>query len=63
MGTCDEIALDVLVNLLLGFSKDYCGLKRVTVGGANKSWPLPKEVQEEEEGGEEPEVRGKWGGW
>ena len=53
-GTCDELALDVLVNMLLGFSRDFCGLKKVYIGGVNRSWPLPEEDEEEEE----PEVRG-----
>lgn len=48
MGTCDELALDVLVNSLLGFSKDFFGLKKIYVGGVNKSWPVP-EVDDEVE--------------
>ena len=58
-GTCDELALDVLVNMLLGFSRDFCGLKKVYIGGVNRSWPLPEEDKEEEE----PEVCVCVGGW
>jgi hypothetical protein len=49
MGTCDELALDVLVNTLLGFSRDFCGLKKVYLGGVNRSWPVPEEEEENEE--------------
>ncbi|GAX83147.1 hypothetical protein CEUSTIGMA_g10573.t1 [Chlamydomonas eustigma] len=49
MGTCDELALDVMVNTLLGFSRDFCGLKKVYVGGVNRSWPVPEEEEEENE--------------
>ena len=48
MGTCDEMAFDVLINALLGFSKDFFGLKKIYVGGRNKNWPVP-EVDEEVE--------------
>jgi hypothetical protein len=41
--------VDVLINMLLGFSRDFCGLKRVYVGGVNKSWPLDKDEDMEDE--------------
>jgi len=41
MGTCDELALDVMLNALVGFSKDVAGIANVCVGGANSNWPVP----------------------
>eukprot|EP00955_Chlamydomonas_euryale_P069767 360578-Chlamydomonas_euryale.AAC.6 len=46
MGTCDELALDVLLNMLLGFSKDFCGVRKVLVGGANRNWPVDDDDDE-----------------
>ena len=74
LGTCDELALDVLVsvfshstkliyyyktcifsfgnwvqiNSLLGFSRDFCGIRKINVGGVNKSWPVPDDEDDEE---------------
>ncbi len=47
MGTADELALDVLLNMLMGFSRECCGIKRICVGGENDTWPLPNRPQEE----------------
>ena len=33
MGAADDLALDVLLNSLSGFSREYVGIKRVQVGG------------------------------
>jgi hypothetical protein len=33
MGTADEVALDVLINLLVGFSRDVAAVARITFGG------------------------------
>lgn len=52
MGTCDELALDVLLNLLVGYSRDLCGIDHIFVGGENEEWRVP---EEEEDNG--PEVR------
>lgn len=41
MGTTDEMALDVLINALMGFSKDHLGIKKLLVGGTNDDWPVP----------------------
>lgn len=41
LGTADEMALDVLLNTLVGFSKDHAAIKRIFVGGENDEWPLP----------------------
>lgn len=43
MGTADELALDVLINMLAGFSAEMSGLKSVFLGGANEDWPVPEE--------------------
>lgn len=39
LGTSDAIALDVLLNALRQFSRDYVTLERVIVGGENEDWP------------------------
>lgn len=41
MGTADELAIDVLINMLSTFSKEYIGIKTLIVGGENASWPVP----------------------
>lgn len=41
LGTSDAIALDVLINALKQFSKDYVTIERFIVGGQNKDWPVP----------------------
>ncbi|NJM68428.1 MAG: DUF3531 family protein [Acaryochloris sp. RU_4_1] len=38
LGTSDAIALDVLINALRQFSKDYVNLERVIIGGENEDW-------------------------
>lgn len=53
MGTCDELSLDVLVNALMGYSRDLAGLRRVVVGGQNSDWPLPDGHDDDEA---EPQV-------
>ncbi|MGB8698830.1 MAG: DUF3531 family protein [Thermosynechococcaceae cyanobacterium] len=40
MGTSDAIALDVLINALMQFSKDFVQLERLIVGGENEDWPI-----------------------
>jgi hypothetical protein len=40
LGTSDAIALDVLINALIQFSKEYVAIERVIVGGENKDWPV-----------------------
>lgn len=39
LGTSDAIALDVLINALKQFSRDYVTLERVIIGGENEDWP------------------------
>ncbi|MBC6477517.1 MAG: DUF3531 family protein [Hormoscilla sp. GM7CHS1pb] len=50
LGTSDAIALDVLVNALLQFSKDYVNIETLIVGGENEDWPIPKEGRQEDFG-------------
>ncbi|KAK9806473.1 hypothetical protein WJX73_000822 [Symbiochloris irregularis] len=45
MGTADEFALDVLINALNTFSLENMGIKKLTVGGDNNVWPIPKDNQ------------------
>ncbi len=54
LGTCDELALDALINCLAGFSRDVLGLKQVVIGGQNRDWPVPETGDRE---GDEEEVR------
>lgn len=53
MGTTDEIATDIMLNMLRGFSRDMCGLASVCVGGANEDWPAPREADDLLEGEDE----------
>lgn len=39
LGTSDAIALDVLINALRQFSRDYVTLEQVIIGGENEDWP------------------------
>ncbi|NJL88067.1 MAG: DUF3531 family protein [Leptolyngbyaceae cyanobacterium SM1_1_3] len=41
LGTTDAIALDILINTLQQFSKDYVYLEQLIVGGENEDWPIP----------------------
>jgi len=42
MGTCDEIALDLLINALNNFSREYVGIRQVQVGGQSmQGWRAP----------------------
>jgi Protein of unknown function (DUF3531) len=43
LGTTDALALDVLLNTLSQFSKDYIVITQVFVGGENADWPIPRE--------------------
>jgi hypothetical protein len=40
LGTSDAIALDVLLNALQQFSKDFVGLEQCIVGGENEDWSV-----------------------
>lgn len=45
LGTTDALALDVLLNTLKQFSKDYIAIHRVFIGGENEDWPIPRDQQ------------------
>jgi Protein of unknown function (DUF3531) len=40
LGTSDAIALDILLNALVQFSKDFVQLERIFIGGENEAWPI-----------------------
>lgn len=41
LGTTDAIALDMLINALQQFSREYVAIEEVIVGGENEDWPIP----------------------
>lgn len=41
LGTSDALALDVLINALRQFSKEYVAIERLIIGGENEDWPIP----------------------
>lgn len=45
LGTSDAIALDVLINALRQFSKDYVSLNQLIIGGENEDWPVAENRQ------------------
>jgi hypothetical protein len=42
LGTSDAIALDILINSLRQFSKDYVTIEQLVIGGQNADWPIPE---------------------
>jgi hypothetical protein len=48
LGTSDALALDVLVNALQQFSKDYVELNSLIIGGENEDWPINTSAQQQE---------------
>lgn len=52
MGTADEVALDVLLNMLVGYSKEVAGIRKIFVGGENDLWTVP----DKPDAGELPKV-------
>jgi len=42
LGTSDAIALDVLLNALINFNKEFIEIKQLLIGGENEDWPLPE---------------------
>jgi hypothetical protein len=40
LGTSDAIALDVLLNALIQFSKDFVQIQQLYIGGENEDWPI-----------------------
>jgi hypothetical protein len=45
LGTSDAIALDILINALRQFSKDYVSLNQLIIGGENEDWPVAENRQ------------------
>lgn len=41
IGTADELSIDVLLNMLLGFSKDFFPITKILMGGDNADWTRP----------------------
>jgi Protein of unknown function (DUF3531) len=41
LGTSDALALDVLINTLKQFSKDFVTIERLIIGGENEDWQIP----------------------
>ena len=48
LGTSDAIALDVMVNAMLQFSKDYVHIESLIVGGENEDWPIPEDLRQQD---------------
>ena len=38
LGSSDEVCIDVLINSLIQFSREYFGLKQIIIGGQNDDW-------------------------
>lgn len=47
LGTTDALALDVLINALHQFSREYVAVRQVLVGGENADWPIPQSSRPE----------------
>jgi len=47
LGTSDAIALDVLVNALRQFSRDYVNIETFIVGGENHDWRIPENMRQQ----------------
>lgn len=41
LGTSDALALDVLINALRQFSRDYVTIETLIIGGQNEDWTVP----------------------
>jgi hypothetical protein len=41
LGTSDALGLDVLINSLRQFSKEYVVIERLIIGGENEDWKIP----------------------
>lgn len=46
LGTTDALSLDVLINTMRQFSKDYVEIRQIIIGGENEDWPTPRENPE-----------------
>jgi hypothetical protein len=41
LGTTDALALDVLINAMQQFSREYVAVETLIIGGENPDWPIP----------------------
>ena len=41
LGTTDALSLDVLINALRQFSREYVVIEKFIIGGENEDWPIP----------------------
>eukprot|EP01023_Acetabularia_acetabulum_P058415 TRINITY_DN6904_c0_g1_i3.p1 TRINITY_DN6904_c0_g1~~TRINITY_DN6904_c0_g1_i3.p1 ORF type:complete len:319 (+),score=71.16 TRINITY_DN6904_c0_g1_i3:73-957(+) len=48
LGTSDELALDVLINTILGLSQQFMGIRTLIIGGENEDWPVPATPAEDD---------------
>ena len=42
MGTSDELALDILINAVVTFSREHVGVRQLVFGGQNSDWAVPE---------------------
>ena len=42
MGTSDELAIDILLNAFITFSREHVGVRQIVVGGQNDDWAVPE---------------------
>lgn len=42
LGTSDAVALDILINALNQFSKEYVTIEKLIIGGENPDWPVDR---------------------
>lgn len=47
MGTADELAFDVLLNMLVGFSSEVAGMNQIIVGGEHERWAIPENDEDD----------------
>ena len=45
LGASDAISIDVLLNALKQFSRDYVAIEQIIIGGENEDWPIPDHHQ------------------
>eukprot|EP00879_Flechtneria_rotunda_P011611 GHRR01012128.1.p1 GENE.GHRR01012128.1~~GHRR01012128.1.p1 ORF type:complete len:286 (+),score=78.54 GHRR01012128.1:156-1013(+) len=74
MGTADELAFDMLINMLVGFSAEVVGLQQIVIGGEHERWETPANDDDDDDDdiygdegegvferhGQAPKVRAVW---
>jgi hypothetical protein len=48
MGTSDELAIDILINALMTFSREHVGVRQIVIGGENDDWSVPERAMRSE---------------